>query len=196
MEKLREALRLEEERQRTQQVEQELQNDQEEQQRRAEIQADPRFQEMMDVANSPELHDALRHFAGKDIVLETEYRNHNPRTSLGVFWIHGQIEPGTEGYEQSVGQASYDLEVLIEWRDKPQRRERVFRTVTRGGGRARSESRELVYEGNNAEAGLNLQFYTSRDGFPDQDNPDSFPVFYDLDSLLNHIASRIVRNTR
>lgn len=172
-----------------------------EQQRLSEKQADPRYTEMVKMANSSELHKALiayvrrfYHLASPTITISHGIDERKTNEPLGQICVSIIIDSGegtyTDAYGNTQSNQSSGIQVSITWRQSPEKRlkfEGRFGSVWNGG------SSRGGFRGENAKSGLGMKFM-EEGGFRSEERGPL--VFHDLESLLDHIAQRIIEKEK
>ena len=164
------------------------------------IKADDRFNQIKEIAYSPELKQALekyrRLFGWPDMnyngresfdISNKEHFNilfSDKEDPVGSFRVYVRFKNGFPGDEGVRDRDPEDAVVRITWRDEPTKRKLVYKSSGQKGSGSREE-----YGGADAREGLGIEFYHSR--FEDT-KKESVPVFYELDTFLNYLAKLVV----
>ncbi|MDD3999010.1 MAG: hypothetical protein PHR98_02840 [Candidatus Shapirobacteria bacterium] len=164
------------------------------------IKSDERFNQIKEVAYSPELKQALEKYRrlfgwpnmdynGRESfdISNKEHFNilfSDKEDPVGSFRVYVRFMNKIYGDEGVPDRGPEDAVVRISWRDEPTKRKLVYKTSGSKGSGSKEE-----YDGADAREGLGIEFYHSK--FKDTEKK-SVPVFYELDAFLNYLAKLVV----
>ncbi len=182
IEKMRQQQALQEQQRLAEQQKQTQQEEVTKAERKQELENDERYRAMRYIAYSPMLLEALelykKKFSRVDGPIRIDHTDiNNDIFPLGKFRISVYM---ADPAESAIDRDTYPEFIYVEiaWRNHPTKRKITMQSTYHYGSRA-------MYDGVDANSGLGIEFEKKRDTGSNKSNP----VFYDLDSLLDYIAS-------